>query len=1690
MKTNHAFRAFAALFLFLTAEPVRAVIDLDTDGVSDIWRLKFSAPALAPAADADGDGKSNADEAKAGTDPFSPTDIIKVTSITLNAGNIEVQWPSIIGKRYKVQSTTTLNTPGSWADATGFLDGSGAPIVQSFAASGGGTFYRVAVYEKDTDGDGVDDWEEIQLGLDPESTHSNGLSGQSDLAFVTAGLTATNVVTVAAQTPTLAETSLNPGVFSVVRTGGFGPITVHYTATGAATAGVDYTALSGTVVIPMSANSATISVTPLADAAIESSEALVVTLTANAAYTVGQPGAAGMLITDNVTVTGNGLLAQFWNEGPLSDTVAAVFPGNPPLTRVDSTVDFIWATGISPSSPATTITHDNFSSRWSGEVLPEFAQIYTFSYQINRAGRLWVNGQLLVNNWPPAAVSSATYTGVIALEAGKRYPIVLEQYDNSGNAEAHLSWQSTNQALQIIPQARLFSTVPPQITSALEALTFIGGPVFTYQITASANPTSYSAANLPPGLSINTGTGLISGTPTQMGNWQVVISATNATGSGSAILDLDILQTGGGITREVWTGISGTSVASIPLGTAANSSTILTSMQAPVNVADNYGVRIRGYVTAPNTGVYRFFLRADDAAELYVSDDEDPVNAFKRAELLAPTSGADWTGAAQSDLLYLKGGFRYYIEVRHKEGTDGDHVAVGWSKPGQADTAPSEVIPGYVLTRYEDVPLGVADGTLFYTNLTPQGGTVTNAYGTCSIRLSADQTVAYVTPNYSGLGSAFTGMHVHDDRLPTGANIVFDLDEPGVEHTADGAYVWPIVGVGALSAVQIASGLGTNAYFNIHSVNYPSGEIKGYLKRLDGSQTFNPPAAAPNWASETGTANTDAVAAARFLSQATFGYNAADIAAVQAAASYDAWIDAQIALPALDTYTDVYQKRNVTDPNSPTYNGDYMFNSWWKTSISAQGQLRQRVAFALSEILVISESGPLDDRADALASYYDLLIKHGLGVNGDLANYPGNFRPLIKAVTLQYAMGRYLDMLRNDKPNKATGLIPNENYAREIMQLFTIGLNRLHPDGSLVLNSKGLPVPTYDQDAIVGVAHVFTGWDYGYTGALRTTFGANSNYIGPMREVPARHFTGQKRTLNNRVLPGITTAGGTALDPNSTATPGAAQLADPVFQALPVVENDAIHDQLFNHPNCGPFICRQLIQRLVTSTPSTGYIYRVVQKFDDNGSGVRGDLRAVVKAILLDYEARSIVAKGQQGYGKQREPLVRVTNFARAFRPVTTFTGSYVQDGGVITVDTSPYAHRLTGSPNVELALTSTATPTPAITSQSGNYALSGTFPPTTTQFSVRTKDTYRGTWAQAGNTITVTANHPFVAGGMAYVRWRTLATGGLANGLYSVVTATGGTSFTVTSPDSATVTGGTCDVAFVRGNYSLSTTNSVTTLALTFETDLALAYGQRVFLTFTPVTGQTTLPVANTASGYYVLAAPLASSSPLYDPRRYSATPEVGTLGTGSLSGLMIGAAENPILNRGSLVSGTDIATSGYSDWTVGSSDTNLAQTPMRSPTVFNYFLPDYQFPGTLQDNGLITPEFELSSETNVTRQANFLYGGIYGSHVSTGLTSFGSQDIMMDFGPWIGDITGAPAGTNYWTNTANLRALIQQMSKLLMASSMSQAMEDAIYNYVSNTATNYITYPASPSESQRRDRLRAILHFIATSSEFTIQK
>ena len=218
-------------------------------------------------------------------------------------------------------------------------------------------------------------------------------------------------------------------------------------------------------------------------------------------------------------------------------------------------------------------------------------------------------------------------------------------------------------------------------------------------------------------------------------------------------------------------------------------------------------------------------------------------------------------------------------------------------------------------------------------------------------------------------------------------------------------------------------------------------------------------------------------------------------------------------------------------------------------------------------------------------------------------------------------MGNYLNMLRNSKANVAKGTSADENYAREVQQLFTVGLSELQPDGTLMLDSNGLPIPTYDQDEIVQTANAITGWGY-YSSVTNPSFyGAAADFNDPMMSYAAYHDETQKTIINNIVVPAAQTA------PADLKT---------------------VLDALFNHPNTGPFICSQLIQRLVTSNPSPAYVYRVSQVFANDGTGTRGNLGAVIKAILLDYEARSLTEVNNSGYGKLKEPLLRYTEMYRA----------------------------------------------------------------------------------------------------------------------------------------------------------------------------------------------------------------------------------------------------------------------------------------------------------------------------------------------------------------------------------------------------------------------------------------------------------
>jgi len=350
-----------------------------------------------------------------------------------------------------------------------------------------------------------------------------------------------------------------------------------------------------------------------------------------------------------------------------------------------------------------------------------------------------------------------------------------------------------------------------------------------------------------------------------------------------------------------------------------------------------------------------------------------------------------------------------------------------------------------------------------------------------------------------------------------------------------------------------------------------------------------------------------AVEASRFLAQASMGATREQIVRVQTV-GYSAWIDEQMALAASGSRWDwlVAGGYGVIDNKNSEAGADAC---QWVKLISAPDTLRQRVTLALSEIVVTSIAGFSGGwNAFTGAAYLDMLE----------ANAFGNYRTLLQQVSTSAAMGEYLTFRNNAKFNAKTGSLPDENYAREIMQLFTIGLQQLNADGTVKLTG-GVAQETYTLDDITGLARVFTGWNYDMAGGTSDTPDFKRR---PMIQTASRHETGEKKFLGTTIPAG---------------TDGVASL------------NLAL-DAIFAHPNVAPFISRQLIQRLVCSNPSPAYVGRVTAAFNNDGSGVKGNLKAVVKAILLDSEARGAAGLTAEGFGKLREPILRFTNWARAFK--------------------------------------------------------------------------------------------------------------------------------------------------------------------------------------------------------------------------------------------------------------------------------------------------------------------------------------------------------------------------------------------------------------------------------------------------------
>lgn len=516
------------------------------------------------------------------------------------------------------------------------------------------------------------------------------------------------------------------------------------------------------------------------------------------------------------------------------------------------------------------------------------------------------------------------------------------------------------------------------------------------------------------------------------------------------------------------------------------------------------------------------------------------------------------------------------------------------------------------------VSIVLVPGELYIGNLRPQGGVISTAFGSISIQLAADGTTSLINMSFAGLSSPQTVAYL---RLGVPGD-----NGPDLLRLPNGQVVnarWDFNATGSLSSADLVQALREGRiYVTIETANNPTGEIASSLVLNSGSIEFQPPPSVPT-ASDAISTDTEA---ARFLTQTTFGPIRADMDRVKEI-GINAWIDEQMAKPtshlSADTVAEwvaVPQGGRGMDNARP---GFFHRNSaWFKDVINGEDQLRQRVAFALSQIFVISiENTQLLNWENGVTAYYDVLLDHAFG----------DFRSLLEKVTLQPSMGLYLSHLRNAKADPETGALPDENYAREVMQLFTIGLNELQPDGTLKLNNRGLPIATYTNDTIQEMAKVFTGWTFASANPNNDNQFRRSarDDVTPMILFPQFHDDSEKTIITGRVLP--------------AGQGGEADLRDTL-------------DTLFEHPNTGPFIARRLIQRLVTSNPSPGYIYRVAQKFADNGSGQRGDLGAVVRAILTDYEARSTELAATGSFGKLKEPILRLTGLFRLL-PVSADDG-------------------------------------------------------------------------------------------------------------------------------------------------------------------------------------------------------------------------------------------------------------------------------------------------------------------------------------------------------------------------------------------------------------------------------------------------
>lgn len=532
---------------------------------------------------------------------------------------------------------------------------------------------------------------------------------------------------------------------------------------------------------------------------------------------------------------------------------------------------------------------------------------------------------------------------------------------------------------------------------------------------------------------------------------------------------------------------------------------------------------------------------------------------------------------------------------------------------------------------------------VFLGTFVPQDGVATTASGSATFILQGDNGAGHLNYTFSNLTSQQVDQHLHLTNGP----ILKDIEFSGP--ITD--YLWDLsLENGApFSAEQdlldvLFQG---RVFINIHTANHAGGEIKAVFV-YDANVT--PPPTATLTDEEV---DLDIV---RFLNQATFGATPEAYTALRARIDadganrtlvYSEWIEEQFQLPAteylplLDAQLQIFLDATGNDEPGHVIRKD----AFWTVAAFAKDQLRQRVAFALSQILVISEqNSDVRNAHRGTADYYDTLARHATLT----------YRELLEEVSRHSVMGAYLSHLRNEKEDPVAGFFPDENYAREVMQLFTFGLVARNPNGSIKLGSDNLPVQTYDNDVIKEMAQIFTGLSFSKTVSNGTMVDNNNFTLGsnfgngyqfrwtePMRFFGARHDTSEKVLFTD----------------NGT------QLVIPA-NTPPDQELSMALDALVAHSSTAPYVAERLIQRFVTSNPSPDYIERVAGAF-----GEMGDMPAVIRAILLDEEARNPTVMSSPGFGKFKEPVLQLTAMLRlhqAYSSVVIGSDTTVVPGGGI----------------------------------------------------------------------------------------------------------------------------------------------------------------------------------------------------------------------------------------------------------------------------------------------------------------------------------------------------------------------------------------------------------------------------------------